>query len=268
MKTSQARRNLIARQSGEHRHAFAQALIGWRGSMECHFDDTAGRLARGNAALVPASAGHVYEGLSDDSELLVIDFALADPVVAALEAACGLNVGETLFQRPEIVRLDAGILPLLEFAAARLRTGPESGNALVNYQLVSLFTTQLCQLYLTGSPQPPRHARIPVAELNRLIDQRLDEPPGNAELAHALNLSESHFYYLCQRELGVTPQQYQMNRRLEHARMLLLTRRIPLTALAFEVGFADASSFSRAYKKRFRETPGNTRARGNAPAPG
>ncbi|MFC6673799.1 helix-turn-helix domain-containing protein [Marinobacterium aestuariivivens] len=259
MNNSQARRNLIARQSGEHRHEHAQVLFGWRGRMDCRFDDTAGRLASGNAALVPASAGHLYEGLNDHSELLVIDVSLADPYIASLESACGLSLGETLFQRPEIVSLDADSLPLLDFAAAQLKHGTDQGSPLVSCQLVSLFMTQLCQLYLSGTPQPACRTRLDAAELNRFIDQRLDTPPGNAAMAQAMNLSESHFYHLCQRQFGVTPQQYLMNRRLQHARTLLLESRMPLAALALEVGFADASSFSRAFKNRFNETPGRTR---------
>lgn len=261
MNSSQARRNLIARQSGTHRHDYAQVLFGWRGHMDCHFDDTAGRLGSGKAALVPASAGHLYEGLNDYSELLVIDLSLADPYIASLESACGLSLKDTLFQRPEIVSLDADSLPLLDFAAARLQQENDQGNPLLSCQLVSLFMTQLCQLYQTGIPQPASQARLNVAALNRFIDQRLDLPPDNAELAHAMNLSESHFYHLCQRQFGVTPQQYLMNRRLHHARTLLLDSQMTLAALALEVGFADASSFSRAYKSRFHETPGSARRR-------
>lgn len=259
MNNSLARRNLIARQSGEHSHDHAQVLIGWRGRMECRFGDTAGRIASGNAALVPADAGHLYQGLNDYSELLVIDVAVTDPYIASLESACGLNIRETLFQRPEIISLDADTLPLLDFAASRLQRESGRADALVSCQLVSLFMTQLCQLYQAGIPQPMSHARLDAAEMNRLIDHRLAEPPGNAELAHALNLSESHFYHLCQRQFGLTPQQYLMNRRLQHARRLLIDSRMPLAFLAAEVGFADASSFSRAYKKRFNETPGSTR---------
>ncbi|UTW13552.1 helix-turn-helix transcriptional regulator [Marinobacterium rhizophilum] len=259
MNNSQARRNLIARQSGEHSHDYAQVLIGWRGRMDCRFADTAGRLASGTAALVPASAGHLYEGLSDSSELLVIDVSLADPYIASLEAACDLQFSETLFQRPDIIPLNASTLPLLDFAASQLERGPDQSNALVSCQLVSLFMTQLCQLYLSDSVPVPARTRLDVAQLNRYIDSQLAQAPSNAALASSMNLSESHFHYLFQRQFGTTPQQYLMHRRLQHARYLLLNSRMPLATLALEVGFADASSFSRAYKKRFNETPGQAR---------
>jgi len=265
MNNSQARRNLIARKSGEHSHDYAQVLIGWRGRMNCRFTDTAGRLASGTAAIVPTSANHLYEGLSDSSELLVIDVALADPYIASLEAACDLQFSETLFQRPEFIVLDADTLPLLDFAASQLQRGTGRSNALVSCQLVSLFMTQLCQLYLSDTAQAPARTRLDATQLNRYIDSQLAEPPSNTELANAMNLSESHFHHLFQRQFGVTPQQYLMQRRLQRARYLLLNSRMPLAAVALEVGFADASSFSRAYKNRFNETPGTARRAFQAP---
>lgn len=256
---SQARRNLIALQRGEHCHAYAQVLIGWRGRMDCEFHGSAGRLGNGTAALVPALASHLYAGLSQDSELLVIDVALDDPYIRALEQACQLNFSQTLFQRAEFVCLDGAAMPLLDFAASQLRRGLAQDDSVVSYQLVSLFMTQLVQLYSSTAALPLRGSRLAIGELDRLIDRRLAEPPSNGELAAAVNLSESHFHCLFQRQLGMTPQQYVMRRRLQRAQFLLLNSAMSLAAVADEVGFADASSFSRAYKSRFQQTPGAAR---------
>ncbi|GGB88445.1 AraC family transcriptional regulator [Marinobacterium zhoushanense] len=259
MNSSQARRNLIARQRGEHQHDFAQILIGWRGRMDCEFTDTAGRLVPGSAALVPASSCHRFEGLSDNSELLVVDVSLQDPYIRALEQACRMTFEDTLFNRPEFLSLGGEMAPLLEFAATQLAAGKSSDNALLRCQLVSLFMTQFCRLYSAKRAEPLIRQRINPVILHDFIDSRLAEPLTNRELAQALNLSESHFYCLFQRQFGVTPQQYVVSRRLRHARTQLLDSALPLVAIAAEVGFADASSFNRAYKREFRETPGATR---------
>ena len=190
--------------------------------------------------------------------MLVIDVAPGDPLIRALEQACDLSFSETLFQRPEFITLDANAMPLLEFAAGQLQRGTQQGAALVSCQLVSLFMTQLAQRY-AAVPALPVDSRLALAELDRLIDRRLASPPCNGELAAALNLSESHFNYLFQRRFAMTPQQYVMGRRMQRAQFLLLNSAMPLAAVADEVGFADASSFSRAYKSRFKQTPGSTR---------
>ncbi len=259
MNNSQTRRNLIARQSGEHCHDYAQVLIGWRGQIDCEFQHEAQRLSEGTVALVPRSAGHLFEGLTGDSELLVVDVSAGDPYIHALEKACHMPFSETLFKRPEFISLNSEMIPLLDFAAGQLQRGKGPTNPLLSCQLVSLFMTQLCQIYSSQHTVPVANKRLSVAELDNFIDRRLAYPPDNSELATAMNLSESHFYHLCQRQFGMTPQQYMMRRRMQRAQFLLLNSKMPLVVLAEEIGFADASSFSRAYKNFFHETPGKTR---------
>ncbi|TWI57423.1 AraC family transcriptional regulator [Pseudomonas duriflava] len=259
MSSSQARRNVIACQSGEHCHDYAQVLFGWRGRMDCEFDHSAGRLSMGKAALVPASASHLYTGLTEDSELLVLDIAWGDPLVQALEQACNVSFADTLFSCADFMCLDAQTLALIEFATAQLKRTEGQARALVTCQLVTLLLTQLSQLCTSEVKPTLLNARLDLTELDRLINERLDQPPTNRELAARVNLSESHFNYVFHKQYGMTPQQYVMNVRLRRAQFLLLNSAMSLTAVAVEVGFADASSFSRAYKCRFNETPGSLR---------
>ncbi|OMH36264.1 AraC family transcriptional regulator [Motiliproteus sp. MSK22-1] len=259
MNSSQTRRNLIARQRGEHCHSYAQVLIGWRGQMDCEFQRDAHRLSKGTVALIPSSVEHLFEGLTDDSELLVVDLSDRDPYIQALEKACQMPFSETLFQRPEFISLSSEIIPMLDFAAGQLQRGKNQTNPLVSCQLVSLFMTQLCQMYSSRQTVPTGNKRLCRTELDNFIDRRLASPPDNAELAQSVNISESHFYHLCQRQFGITPQQYLMQRRMLRAQFLVLNSQMPLMELAAEVGFSDASSFSRAYKHFFHETPGRAR---------
>ncbi|MDO6564477.1 AraC family transcriptional regulator [Amphritea sp. 1_MG-2023] len=265
MKHSLARRNLIARQQGEHRHDFAQILIGFKGKMECAFSHETGQIAAGILAVAPDSEAHLFSGLNDDSELLVIDLAAADPFLQALEQSCNLSFKETILNRPEFISLSPEMLPMLDFAAHQLTQGKQAINAQrqyqINCQLISLFITQLCQQYSRSTPTHDQPQRLNRQQLNHYIDQHFATPPNNRRLAHALHLSESHLYALCQRELGQTPQQYILSRRLYRARWLLQNTDISQTLLADELGFADASSLSRAFKRFFQITPGQARKR-------
>ena len=256
---SQARRNVIACQSGEHRHDYAQVLFGWRGRMDCEFEHAAGRLTAGKAALVPSSASHLYTGLSEDSELLVLDVAWGDPFIQALEQACSLSFADTLFSSADFICLDAETIPLIEFAVTQLRRAEAQGRGLVTCQLVTMLMTQLSQLCTSGVRLQPLNGRLDLTELNRMIDGRLHLPPTNRELAAQVNLSESHFNSLFQSQYKKTPQQHVMNLRMRRAQFLLLNSAMSLSEIASEIGFADASSFSRAYKCRFNATPGSLR---------
>lgn len=263
MKQSQARRNLISKQSGEHLHDFAQILIGLNGRMECEFTKGSGQISSGTLAIAPDSEKHLFCGLSDDSELLVIDLAPFDPYIQALEHSCSLSFKDTILQNPEFITLSPELLPMLDFAARQLAKSDQLINQQsryqINCQLITLFITQLCQQYSATTIPDSKHRRLNRQKLNSYIDQRLCNLPNNLDLANALNLSESHFYYLCQKELCQTPQQYIMSRRMHRARFLLQNSDISQVSLADELGFSDVSSFSRAFKRYFSITPGNAR---------
>ncbi|BBB25823.1 AraC family transcriptional regulator [Amphritea japonica] len=263
MKESQARLNLIAHQSGEHLHDFAQILIGLNGKMECEFEKDSGQISSGTLAIVPDSQKHLFCGLSDDSELLVIDLAPFDPYIQALEHSCNLSFKDSILKNPEFITLSPELLPMLDFAANQLAKGDQRINQQsryqINCQLITLFITQLCQQYSATAITEGKNLRLSRNVLNHYIDQHLSNPPNNHDLANALNLSESHFYSLCQKELHQTPQQYIMSRRLNRARFLLQNSDISPSMLADELGFSDVSSFSRAFKRYFHITPGHAR---------
>ena len=50
---------------------------------------------------------------------------------------------------------------------------------------------------------------------------------------------------------GCTPLQYQKSIRLNHARSLILKSDLPITQIAYQVGYESASQFSREYKRMF-----------------
>lgn len=261
MKQSIARRNLIARQQGKHRHNFAQILIGLKGKTDCAFSQTSGQISSGKLAIVPHSETHLFHGLNDQSELLVIDLAPTDPYMQALEQSCNLSF-KAILNAPAFINLAPEMMPMLEFAALQLAKSEQpmsqQNRYQINCQLISLFMTQLCQQY-SSSTAPHQHPRLNQHQLNQYIDQHLATPPDNHTLAQAMNLSESHFYCLFQQTFGQTPQQYILSRRMHRARFLLHNSDISQAMLANELGFADASSFSRAFKRCFNITPGQAR---------
>ncbi|HHF0554337.1 AraC family transcriptional regulator [Vibrio diabolicus] len=256
MNQTQIRRNVIARRQGQHLHSYAQVLLGWRGTMACEFERESGNIGHGTVAIVPDNAPHFYNGLSEDSELLVIDLAPADPYIQALEQACNLSLKESVFQQPYFLDLGTESQILLDFAAQKVSQGQMSPQ--INCQLVSLFLTQLGQMSSSVTPPAP-HRRLEASHLNTYIDQNISTALTNAQLAQAMHLSESHFYCLCQRQFGVTPQKYVMQRRMQKAQFLLRNSHMPMTELAAEVGFAQLSSFSRAYKRSFQHSPSDVR---------
>ncbi len=74
-------------------------------------------------------------------------------------------------------------------------------------------------------------------------------------IAAECSLSEYHFYRLFKVVYGITPYQYILKLRLEYAWILLRQGHSSITVIAFECGFSDIFSFSKAFKKRFGHSP-------------
>jgi AraC family transcriptional regulator len=87
----------------------------------------------------------------------------------------------------------------------------------------------------------------------------IDEQPGRstmvAELSKEVAMSEFHFFRTFRQVYGISPHQYQLKRKLEEARKMLLKSKVPITEIAFACGFADVPGFSKSFKKAFGVSP-------------
>ncbi|MDR5861078.1 helix-turn-helix transcriptional regulator [Halomonas eurihalina] len=261
MQQTQARCNPIARTSGEHCHDTAQLMLGWQGAMDYEFTRGGGRLVLGEAAVLPAGEPHSYLGRQEECEVFVIDLDTADPCLRSLEQSCALDLRESLFAEPRTLSLPPTLLPMVEFAAAQVKSiSDESRIRLINHQLAMLFVGQFSQLIGDVDATPIPHQRLSAEAMDQFIDQHLESPPNNAELADAMHLGQSQLHLLCQRLFGMSPQQYVMHRRLLWAKYWLRQTKRPIGVIAMDLGFADVSSFSRAFRRRTGYSPRKERS--------
>lgn len=256
MSHTQARCNRIARTSGEHCHDHPQLMLGWRGAMDYEFAPGGERLVLGQAAILPSGEPHLYLGRDDDCEVLVLDLDHGDPCLMALEQSCAMDLRDSLFAKPRALSLPPTLLSLVELATGQLnRVHTPEQRTLINHQLAVLFVGQFSQLIDQGEREALRQGRLCAAALDAFIDERLDQPTDNQALADAMHLGHSQLHILCQRQFGITPQQYVMRRRLSWACHWLQQTRRSVSEIALDLGFADVSSFSRAYRRRMGHSP-------------
>ena len=86
------------------------------------------------------------------------------------------------------------------------------------------------------------------------VNKNLISIPSVTELAQQLNFSPSGLRALFKRTVGVAPQQYLTEKRLELARSMLIAGTPAYRACALS-GFRDYTAFFRAYKQRFGVSP-------------
>jgi AraC-like DNA-binding protein len=74
------------------------------------------------------------------------------------------------------------------------------------------------------------------------------------EISSAAGISKYHFIRLFKNVFGISPYQYQIRRRLEHAKLEIL-KGVSILDAAFAYGYADLASFSKAFKQAFGQSP-------------
>ena len=113
---------------------------------------------------------------------------------------------------------------------------------------------------VSGKPLPPPPGRLSLARLNGVlewIEAHLQEPLSLTTLAATAGVDRFWFAKMFHRSTGETPHQYVIRRRVEKARMLMLTTDAPLAEIAFLAGFADQAHLTRHFKRAVGTTPGS-----------
>lgn len=94
-----------------------------------------------------------------------------------------------------------------------------------------------------------------IAKTVLYIRKHLNEAIELEKLAEISCLSKDHFIRLFKKELGTTPLQYINQKKIEKAKLLLITEELAVKEIAFQLAFDDYSYFNRLFKKTTGVTP-------------
>ena len=110
------------------------------------------------------------------------------------------------------------------------------------------------------SSQPDDTSISRVERVLEYIAERYYEPHSLSEAAGMAHLSQRQFTNLCRKLTNKSFVEYVNTTRLQKAKELLVNSDVPVSAVAFEVGFEEMSTFYRAFNKYYKVPPLSFRA--------
>lgn len=201
---------------------------------------------------------HAYQGRGTDDEVLTL-FLPRDLVRGSVDGIGGVA------PRPVNAGLGYVLADYMQALARRLPEVPRD-----ELPALEAATRALVLACVVPTPHRVAEAEKPMAAVlveraRRIVAQNVARSEFNPdELGRVLSVSRSRLYRLFAAHGGVA--HFIQEERLEEANRRLVDARnaAPINVLASEVGFLDHSTFSRAFKRKFGQSPSEVRERAMA----
>lgn len=205
----------------------------------------------GEANFHPAGSNVFARSDAQDGELicLVFDSALRESVFSDFDLTaknilgCYSNLGTS-----EILRL-------ANFGR-RLFLSGRADQRLTVESYLNLVLSETALAMKSQPALPPRAGELRLDTVREYIEANLSENLGLTEIALETGLSTYHFARLFKEEMGLSPHQYVLERRLTRAREMLANNGSTLADIAYAVGFSSQAHMTDVFRKRLGVTPG------------
>lgn len=224
-----------------HDHSYTQIVIGLKGQAEFEVRGQGNLVGPGQGCVVTASSDHAFGGVINQSDILVLNMPKPtdnDPEM--------LNKINSLERSYLYFKLDSQIQKLIQMLVQEMRNHPED-------QLLSRACNDtviaLMQRHISAFETSRKESRFDLEAIDRYIEQHLSHKISVAQLAGRVFLGESQFHCLFKEQMGITPHQYVLGKRIDMARELINQGQLSLGQIAEFTGFSNQSTFTHTFTR-------------------
>jgi AraC-like DNA-binding protein len=228
----------------DHHHAFHELIVPVRGRMTLRCPD--GRFAIGTGDILIYPAGMPHEEESDP----------ADPIESFFLSLTGTAIrGRSLLRRHDH---SGRMRQLIRW----LYADQFAEDPLARTERAALFQALLARFFREDQGPEPELAQ----QIRSLVRGHLGERLTLDRLAKEARLSRFYFVRTYRRLTGQSPMKDVRRLRLEYARDLIITTKLPLKEIAIKAGLGTPYALSRLFNRYFDMPPGAFRRSLNEPA--
>jgi AraC family transcriptional regulator len=203
--------------------------------------------------LVFVPAGHQYHDWHEPRTLSRVVFFYFNPIQLAISPLgySRLSLSPRIFFEDNAIMQTALKLATLIEAGSGHRQYLEALGVVLAHELVRINTG-------TDRTEAPPNGGLAAWQRRKAvayIEEHLAEPISLEALARLVGLSACYFCRAFRQSVGMPPQRYQLNQRIERAKTLLAKRAASVTDVSLAVGYNDTSAFCTAFRRVAGLTP-------------
>jgi AraC family transcriptional regulator len=242
----------------EHKPAEHEVNVTLSGRLTTQKQTAAGKSERtcgavGSICLTPAGQP-IAASWDEEYEYLAIDLNPDYVVQTALE----INLAPR-FELLEIYKTEDPLIQHIALTLLAEASSQEPAGRLYAESLSQTLVLHLLKNYSTANYQQTNFngglSGYKLRHATEFINEHLEEDLSLAEIAASTGLSQFHFARAFRRTVGLTPQQYLTQKRIELAKQLLEKGNLPLVEVSLRAGFKNQSHFTKLFRKFTRLTP-------------
>ncbi len=259
----------------EHSHNFWEIVfINGGHGMHC-LEGQSFPVSVGDVFLLQGRQKHFFHDLHDlelmnvlyDPELL----GLPESELRKLPGYCAMFMLEPQHRkhhrfssRLHLKRLD--LAPALQIVD-KIETSSTKKDA--GWEVTALTALQELIIYLSkcylSAESPDAESLLRVADVIALLEKEYMNPWNLNDLVKTANISKGNLIRIFKNATGQTPIDYLVEIRMQHAMDLLGKTNLPVTEIAYRVGFSDSNYFSRHFRDKTNSSPRDFRNKNRKP---
>ncbi|ASU24456.1 AraC family transcriptional regulator [Vibrio qinghaiensis] len=224
-----------------HDHSYTQVVIGLKGKAEFEVQGLGNLVGPGQGCVVTSGTDHAFGGVVGQSDILVLNLPISsgdDPLL--LQKMNELSNADIYFQ------LDGQIQKLIQLLVKEMQSSPDD---LLLSRACNDTVMALLQRHISAFETHRKESRFDLESIDRYIEQHLGRKISVAQLAGSVYLGESQFHLLFKEQIGITPHQYLLGKRIDMAKDLIEQGCLSFGQIAELTGFSGQSTFTHSFTR-------------------